>query len=266
MKAKRQKAMIALLGALGFTVIGGDVAYPQQLELAQIDVKEFDQEQFIREATRINEANRLFQQVVQLYQEGKYAEAIPLAEQALTLYKEAVGEDHLAVAQTLNNLAVLYENQGRYSEVEPLYQQALAIQKRALGDDHPNVASSLNNLAGLYYRQGRYSEAEPLFKQALAMHKRLFPDDHPNVATSLNNLALLYESQGRYSEAEPLYQQALAMRQRLFPDDHPVLLPVSIIWQRCTVVRADTVRRYLCCNKPWRCINASSPMTIPVLL
>jgi tetratricopeptide (TPR) repeat protein len=126
-----------------------------------------------------------------------------------------------ALATSLNNLAVLYDNQGKYSEAEPLYLDALEMRKRLFTGDHPDVATSLNNLAGLYYNQGKYSEAEPLYLDALEMRKQLFTGDHPDVASSLNNLALLYHSQGKYSEAELLYLDALEMRRRLFPGDHP---------------------------------------------
>jgi tetratricopeptide (TPR) repeat protein len=126
-----------------------------------------------------------------------------------------------ALATSLNNLAVLYDNQGKYSEAEPLYLDALEMRKQLFTGDHPDVASSLNNLALLYHNQGKYSEAEPLYLDALEMTKRLFTGDHPDVASSLNNLALLYHNQGKYSEAEPLYLDALEMTKRLFTSDHP---------------------------------------------
>ena len=129
--------------------------------------------------------------------------------------------DHLYVASSLNNLAILYDKQGKYSEAEPRYLEALEMTKRLFTDDHPDVASILNNLAGLYDNQGRYSEAEPRYLEALEMTKRLFRGDHPDVAQILNNLAHLYNSQGRYSEAEPLSLDALKMRRRLFTGDHP---------------------------------------------
>ncbi len=171
---------------------------------------------------KLAEAERLTQQVIQLYQQGKYNEAIPLAEQALAIRKQQLGDNHPDTATSLNNLAALYESQGRYSEAEPLYKQALAIRKQQLGDNHPDTAQSLNNLAELYESQGRYSEAEPLYKEALAIRKQQLGDNHPSTASSLNNLAVLYESQGRYSEAEPLYKQALAIWKQQLGDNHPL--------------------------------------------
>jgi CHAT domain-containing protein len=178
-----------------------------------------------REATErdiaLAEAERLTRQVIQLYQQGKYNEAIPLAEQALAIRKQQLGDNHPDTATSLNNLAGLYESQGRYSEAEPLYKQALAIRKQQLGDNHPDTASSLNNLAGLYESQGRYSEAEPLYNRSLAIRKQQLGDNHPDTASSLNNLAELYRVQGRYSEAEPLYNRSLAIWKQQLGDNHP---------------------------------------------
>jgi tetratricopeptide (TPR) repeat protein len=69
------------------------------------------------------------------------------------------------MANSLNNLAVLYRAQGRYPEAEPLNQRALAIQEKALGPEHPNTVTNLNNLAELYRAQGRNEEAERLLRE-----------------------------------------------------------------------------------------------------
>jgi tetratricopeptide (TPR) repeat protein len=69
---------------------------------------------------RLQEADRLEQQVIQLYQQGRYAEGIAIAQQVLEIRESILG-DHPLTAATLNNLAALYRAMGRYSEAEPLY-------------------------------------------------------------------------------------------------------------------------------------------------
>jgi CHAT domain-containing protein/Tfp pilus assembly protein PilF len=157
----------------------------------------------------------------QLSQQGKYLEAIPLAQQALALYQKTRGPNHPYVAIALSNLAALYGNLGRYPDAEPLYQQALAIEEKALGPDHPDVATELNNLATLYQVQGRYADGEPLYKRSLAIREKVLGPDHPDVAVSLNSLAELYRNQGRYADAEPLTKRALAIREKALGPDHP---------------------------------------------
>ncbi|WP_256871734.1 tetratricopeptide repeat protein [Nostoc sp. TCL26-01] len=153
--------------------------------------------------------------------QGLYTQAETWSHKCLEITKKRLGEEHLSVATSLNNLAYLYRSQGRYSEAEPLFIQALALSRKLLGEEHPDVALSLNNLASLYESQGRYSEAEPLYIQALALMRKLLGEEHPDVALSLNNLASLYCSQGRYSKAEPLYIQALTLMRKLLGEEHP---------------------------------------------
>jgi tetratricopeptide (TPR) repeat protein len=153
--------------------------------------------------------------------QGFYEQAAYWLEQCLSVTQDRYGSDHLNVASSLNNLALLYHYTGCYSKAESLYLQALDFYNRLLGEKDIALANNLNNLAGLYASQSRYSEAEPLYLKALELLKNLLGEEHPRVANSLNNLAGLYESQGRYAEAEPLYLQALELNQRLLGDDHP---------------------------------------------
>jgi CHAT domain-containing protein/Tfp pilus assembly protein PilF len=171
----------------------------------------------------LQRANQLNQQVIELYQAGRYSDATPLAEEALAVRQVQLGDNDPAVATSLNNLALLYRAQGRYGKAEPLYQQALAIDRGQFGDSHPDVAISLNNLAGLYQLQGRYGEAEPLYQQALVIFQAQLGNNHPDVATSLSDLAGLYQLQGRYGEAEPLHQQALVIFQAQLGNNHPAV-------------------------------------------
>ena len=161
------------------------------------------------QSDELKEANRLNAEVINLYSEGRYSEAMPSAERVLAIFEKALGPNHPNVAQSLNNLALLHKMQGDYAKAEPLYQRALAVYEKSLGPDHPDVANSLNNLAALYEIKGDYAKAEPLYLRSLAIYEKSLGPDHPNVAQPLNNLALLYVEEGDYAKAEPLYQRAL---------------------------------------------------------
>ena len=48
------------------------------------------------------------------WNQGRYADAEPLYQRSLAIWDKALGRDHPNVAQSLNNLALLYDSQGRY--------------------------------------------------------------------------------------------------------------------------------------------------------
>jgi hypothetical protein len=66
----------------------------------------------------LKEAQTLNKQVDELYDAGKYLEAIPLAERALSIREKALGAHHPAVATSLNYLAMIY-SAGSFSSDRP---------------------------------------------------------------------------------------------------------------------------------------------------
>ncbi len=76
------------------------------------------------------------------------------------------------MAQSLNNLALLYDAQGKYADAEPLYKRALAIVEKALGPEHPHVATSLENYAALLRKTGRGHEAAKMEARAKAIRAK----------------------------------------------------------------------------------------------
>jgi CHAT domain-containing protein/Tfp pilus assembly protein PilF len=167
-----------------------------------------------------DESAQLDQQVSKLTREGKYDEAIPLAERAVALREKALGAEHLDVARSLNDLAVLYYNKHDYSHAEPLLLRALSIREKVLGPEHRTVASSLHNLAVLYHDKGDYVRAEPAFVRVLAIREKALGTEHLTVAASLFTLAEFYRGREEYARAEPLYRRALAIREKALGAEH----------------------------------------------
>jgi tetratricopeptide (TPR) repeat protein len=161
------------------------------------------------------ELGRLFQQAAQLYQEGRFAEAIKPASCARDLARQRFGEDHPEYATGLDNLATLYQAMGDHASALPLYRQALEIYRVTLGEDHPNYAASLNNLAVLYHAMGDHASALPLFRKALEICRVALGEDHPRYAASLNNLAVLSVAMDREEDALVLMKQASAVDDRM---------------------------------------------------
>jgi tetratricopeptide (TPR) repeat protein len=66
--------------------------------------------------TEDDSAAALDREINELYQQGKYKEAVPLAEKLVILIKHFKGEEDLATATSLNNLAELYQAMRDYKE------------------------------------------------------------------------------------------------------------------------------------------------------
>jgi CHAT domain-containing protein len=126
-----------------------------------------------------------------------------------------------AVAQNLNNLALLYRTRGQTALAEPLYPRALAIAEKSYGPEHANVASILNNLAVVNEELGHPAQAESLFECALKIQEKTLGPDHADVASSLNNLAGQYSRRDDLVKAEASFKRSLAIAERTLGPDHP---------------------------------------------
>ena len=82
--------------------------------------------------------------------EGRYREAEPWIERALSIHEQTLGWEHPYMAYSLNNLAENFFLQSDYRQAEIYYKKALAIREQYLGVDHPHTAFSYYQLAKLY--------------------------------------------------------------------------------------------------------------------
>jgi tetratricopeptide (TPR) repeat protein len=104
----------------------------------------------------------------QLIEQGRYQEAIPIAERAVEVAKRVRGPEHPETADALQNLGLVFERIGDDAKAESLFQEALRIRQKALGPEHPDTATGLTNLALLEFDLNQIDEATALARQASA--------------------------------------------------------------------------------------------------
>jgi len=163
----------------------------------------------------------LSKQVEALFASGKFAEALPIAQQWLTNCEALDGAESTNFATALSELGILHEQMGNYTAAEPLYQKALNVREKILGPEHPATANSLSSLAGLYCTMGDFARAETFYLRSLKIREKALGLTSPGYATSLNDLAGLYESTGDFVKAEPLFQRSLEIYEKLWGPEHP---------------------------------------------
>lgn len=108
----------------------------------------------------------LYGEADSLYRQKKYAEALPIAREALRVPETSFGPEHPNVALSVFAVAAIHHSQGKFAEAEPLYRRALAIAEKVLGPDHPDVGRMLSSLAAVPCEQKRYADAEPLYRRS----------------------------------------------------------------------------------------------------
>jgi hypothetical protein len=76
-----------------------------------------------------------------LQEAGREREALPLAQQALAIRRELLGEGHPACAMSLNGLGAIHFGLGEHARARTLFEEALSTYAKALGDDYPACAT-----------------------------------------------------------------------------------------------------------------------------
>lgn len=134
---------------------------------------------------------------------------------------ETIGPDDPRLANTLNDLGVLYGMQNRDIEAEPLFERALAINEKAFGRQHPSVVLALQNLSVIYASQNKFSEAQRAARESLEISLQLFGAYHPRIGSVCRTLATVYALQGKYEKAERFTERSIVILENTLGERHP---------------------------------------------
>ena len=167
-----------------------------------------------------DDPNALNQRVSQLIEQGKYQEAIPIAERAVEVAKRARGPEHPETADALNNLGFLYKKTGDYAKAEPLYQEALRIRQKVLGPEHPDTRRASITWPCCTRPWASTPKPNRSFKKRSGSGRRFLGQNIPTPREP-QQPGRLYQAMGEYAKAEPLYQEALRIRQKVLGPEHP---------------------------------------------
>ena len=186
---------------------------PQPPTGAQSEARQLTSQQ----VAELREASRLSAEVVKLYNQQKYDEALPLAKTALEIRERVLGSDGREVAVALLNLAELYRAKRKYAEALAMYQRVLPIYEKAFGPMNDRTAIIVDSLAFLSYEKGDYDNAERFYRQALSMRESGV--ERREVAQAVYRLAEFYRSRADYKKAEPLFLRAIGINDKLAAKD-----------------------------------------------
>ena len=157
---------------------------------------------------------------IKLYNEGKYREAIPLAERSMAIFEKSVGPQHPAVASVAGLLARLYLSIGEDAKAEKLCKRALFIQEKVASSQPQGIITTLELLSEVYIAKWELSAAEPLLQRALAINEKAFGSQNPGLGIILNDLGVLYVKMTRYEKGEECFQRALSVNEKALGPTH----------------------------------------------
>jgi tetratricopeptide (TPR) repeat protein len=134
--------------------------------------------------------------------------ALKFQEEALRIRRELYGEWHTAVAASLNDLAMIYDER-EPGAGDSLFLRAIEIDRELLGPDHPTTLSLMNNYAWLLVEHDDLEAAIPVFREVLAVRERAYPEERWPLAYPLHGLGTTLMKAGQHEEAEQVLRRTI---------------------------------------------------------
>lgn len=157
---------------------------------------------------------------------GSRPQAEPMYRMALQIREKMLGNSHMAIASSAENLARLCMVQNKYAEAEQLYRRAFDISQKTYGLAKPETLGRVEGLAQCYTVTGQSKQAEDLYRRTLTACEQTYGKRSAYTAKIQVGLASTLMKQGRYSEAAPLLSEALRTQENIQGPQNAALTPI----------------------------------------
>jgi tetratricopeptide (TPR) repeat protein len=147
--------------------------------------------------------------------QGRLAEALPLAEEALMLRGDN-GAGPFAIGSSQSLLAAILREQGRRADAAALMRDAVLAMSSDPGAPGEAIIGAFANFLGMLAEDGAIEEAERVAEQILGFVEQVGEAEHVDIYWAV---ARLRSAEGRFAEADRNYRLAYAALTKAFPDD-----------------------------------------------
>lgn len=193
-----KKSILFLVIALGFISIS-----------AQTDDGKANQ------TSAIEEVQKISLEVVKLFNEKRYDEALPIAQKVIAIRENVQGKNHVDVAPAWRNLGFIQMRRGKLEEAEDAFRRVVKIfeSSQSLSVENEKIFAEMLEAVGLYEAfDADYYGAEKKLKRAIELSEKINGKDAFETANPIYKLAQIYQVQDKYENAAPLLLRALDIK------------------------------------------------------
>jgi tetratricopeptide (TPR) repeat protein len=166
---------------------GAMTTYTRALQLKLQTLRNVDSDRLLASvATSINNIGYLRQR-----SGASTEESMSAYRDSLKIKKEILGESHLSVGKTLNNIGSVYYSARDFEHALQAYHEAKDIMEHNVGATHRDVATVHSNIGDVYMAMGEGQKAHAQYKEALNIRWMCFHERDPKVIRLLEKIAAL---------------------------------------------------------------------------
>lgn len=157
----------------------------------------------------------IIDQVRRLHLRGGHVEAVQFGQDALQIWRERLGRDHLHVLTMAVEVAIAMQLDGRAADARRLILATRPLLDKRYGDQHEITLICDNTYGADLRTRGQFEEALELDLKLLPRFETIFGPDHERTLNVRNNVAADYRRLGRFREALDIDQHTFEDRQRI---------------------------------------------------
>ena len=161
------------------------------------------------------EAEKASVEVVKLFKQQKYKEALPFAQQAVELNTRELGVGHVKTAQAYTNLGYVQIGLDKKKEAATAFEAAVTAfdQNSNLNQENSlRLASVLESLGYLKFELGKQGGSEKYYRRALELREKFNGPDAPETIGTVWSLGNLNGSVGDNEQAAAFYRRVYEVR------------------------------------------------------
>ena len=163
-----------------------------------------------------------------LRQNGDAAHALDYFKFALSIKQKRLGGDHIDVAHTLFNTAVLLDDIEKYDLSLVAYKEALRIRRLVLGDASEEVADTCFCIGNVAAVVEDHEEALAFYGESIAVREALLRDAAPPAPDGDDDLLFVAspaspgpDLTSHYEKLTQCFEEALPLTKLIAGADHP---------------------------------------------
>lgn len=171
--------------------------------------------QTTQKSPALQEADRTSAEMVKLFRQGKYEEALPLAQKVIQLREAELGANHVSVAAGWRNLGYIQTQLNKDKDAEKSFRNAYAgyeMNQPLTANDEKNFVEVLEAVAGYEAYDKDIGGAEKKFLRLIELREKINGKEAPQTADALAKLGQIYQIKNDFEKAAPLLLRALDIR------------------------------------------------------
>lgn len=166
-------------------------------------------------STALQEANKASSEVVKLFNQKKYDEALPIAQKIIEIREKELGKYHLSLAESWQNVAYIQQRREKIDEAERAFENSLDIYEKnqpLVSKDEKKYIQMLGIVATYQANDGRIGKAEQKLQRAVELSEKSNGKDSLETGEQLLRLGIIYQLKLEYDKAAPLLLRVLDIK------------------------------------------------------